>query len=237
MAGVEREQRVGGVDGCPAGWVLVTANAWPGRLAGLEVQVLPDFPALLDATSFCAAVAVDIPIGLSEDGRRLADSLARRCLGPRRSSVFPPPPRFTLEMDDYWQANRTSKAQFGRGLQRQTFNITPKIRDADRCLTPALQDRVVEAHPEVSFWALAGSRPMAHPKRRPEGRAERLLLLESVLGPEVRGLSPPRGAAWDDLYDACALIWTASRVAAGTAVHLPAVAQRDARGLRMEIVY
>jgi predicted RNase H-like nuclease len=112
-----------------------------------------------------------------------------------------------------------------------------KIREADACLTPAMQGRVVETHPEVSFWALAGDEPLLHPKRTPAGRALRLRLLETAFGPAARDLTPPRGAAWDDLYDACVLAWTASHVANGTAVHLPAAPQRDARGLRMEIVY
>ncbi len=226
-----------GADGCPAGWVVVMATKTSDALALLDVRVVPDFAAILEATSACVAVSVDIPIGLSEDGHRHADSLARARIGPRRSSVFPAPPRFALDVPSYAVANTASKARFGRGLQRQTFNILPKVKEADACMTPALQDRVVESHPEVSFWALAGDEPLLHPKRKPQGRADRMRILETAFGSAVRGLLPPRGAAWDDLLDACVLAWTASHVAAGTAVHLPALPQRDARGLRMEIVY
>jgi predicted RNase H-like nuclease len=84
---------------------------------------------------------------------------------------------------------------------------------------------------------LGGERQLEHAKRSPAGRSQRLRLLEIAFGPEVRDARPPRGAAWDDLYDACVLAWTAARVAAGTAVHLPTEPQRDERGLRMEIVY
>jgi predicted RNase H-like nuclease len=113
----------------------------------------------------------------------------------------------------------------------------PKIREADAEMRPALQGRIVEVHPEVSFWALAGDDAMQHSKRTPDGRAERRRLLETLYGATIAALHPPPGAAWDDLYDACVLAWTASHVAAGTAVHLPAEAERDERGLRMEIVY
>ena len=34
------------------------------------------------------AVAIDIPIGLPDKGRRKADELAKAAIGPRRSSVF-----------------------------------------------------------------------------------------------------------------------------------------------------
>jgi predicted RNase H-like nuclease len=226
-----------GADGCPAGWVVVSAAPDGARLALQEVRVERDFAALLESTAGCAALAVDIPIGLSEDGRREADYAARARIGMRRSSVFPAPPRFALDVPDYAKANALSRSRFGRGLQKQTYNILPKIREADGCLTPALQQRVVESHPEVSFWALAGTAPLAHAKRTEAGRALRLRLLETAFGPAARDLKLPRGAAWDDLYDACVLAWTASRVVDGTAVHLPAQAQRDARGLRMEIVY
>jgi predicted RNase H-like nuclease len=201
------------------------------------VRVVPDFAALIEATAACATVAVDIPIGLSEDGRREADFLARARIGPRRSSVFPAPARLLLAASTYPEANALSRSALGKGLSAQAFNILPKIREADDCMIPAMQSRITESHPEVSFWALAGGRPLLHAKRRPEGRAERLRLLETAHGPGIRDLTPPHGAAWDDLYDACVLAWTASRIAAGTAVHLPAEPQRDVRGLHMEIVY
>lgn len=229
---------VAGADGCRGGWVYVMARvAESGHLVLAEVEVVSDFAALLRRTQGCAAVAVDIPIGLSVDGRREADFEARRRIGPRRSSVFPAPPRFVLDVTGYEAANSTSKSRFGRGLQRQTFNILPKIREADTSIRPAMQDRIVESHPEVCFWALGGERHLVHPKRTRQGKAERLKLLESVYGEPVLALAPPKGAARDDLHDACVLAWTAAHVVDGTAVHLPKQPQRDERGLRMEIVY
>jgi predicted RNase H-like nuclease len=229
---------VAGVDGCRRGWLVAIAlTTAEGTLALQDLSLVADFGAVLERTRSCAAVAVDMPIGLSTDGRRQADSEARRRLGPRRSSVFPAPPRCVLDLTDYEAANTTSKARFGRGLQRQTFNILPKIRAVDAAMTLDLQDRIVESHPEVSFWALRGERHLQQAKRTAAGAADRLRLLESLYGPSIRGLTPPRGAARDDLYDACVLAWTASRVAARTAVHLPDEVQRDNRGIRMEIVY
>lgn len=227
-----------GADGCRSGWLAIRACRGDGaRLRAVDVRVVPSFAALLELTATCEAVAVDIPIGLSEDGRREADFEARRRIGVRRSSVFPPPARSLLHAGAYAEANELSKQRFSRGLQRQTFNILPKMREADAAVSPEMQGRVVESHPEVSFWALAGERPLRHAKRTAAGRAERLTLLERAFGAAVRALKPPPGAAWDDLYDACVLAWTAARVAEGRAVRLPAEPQRDGRGLRMEIVY
>jgi len=229
---------VAGVDGCTAGWLYVLAESpEPGRLRFREMRLAADFPALLEATAACDAVAVDVPIGLSADGRRAADYAARRVLGPRRSSVFPPPARALLSMEGgYWELNAASKA-IRAGISRQTYNILGKIRDADRAMTAALQSRLTESHPEVTFWALNGGSPLAHNKKRPEGRAQRLALLQGIFGASADTLSPPRGAAWDDLYDAAVLAWTASRVAYGVERRLPEAAELDAKGLRMEIVY
>ena len=230
--------RVAGVDGCRGGWLYVVASIGAG--GGLQLEacgVAANFRELIEATINCAAVAVDIPIGLSDDGRREADSEARRRLGPRRSSVFPAPARCLLATGSYPEANAVSRSVVGKGLSAQAYGILDKIRDTDAAMTPELQSRIVESHPEVSFWSLAGDEPLAHYKRTPDGASERLRLLETVFGPEVRDLTKPRAAGWDDLYDACVLSWTASHVARGDAVHLPAQPQYDARGLRMEIVY
>jgi predicted RNase H-like nuclease len=232
------EQVVAGVDGCRGGWIVVMAE--PTAEDGLRLcrtAVVPDFAGVLALAEACAAVAVDMPIGLSADGRRQADFEARRRVGPRRSSVFPPPPRSILSLSDYVSANAACRARFGRGMQKQVFNIAPRMREVDLVMTPALQARYVEAHPEVCFWALGRECCLEHAKRTPEGRAQRLSLLTAAFGEAVGGLRPPAGAGWDDLYDACALAWTAARVAAGAAVHLPAEPERDERGLRMEIVY
>ena len=229
---------VAGADGCTAGWLYVLARSVGAGVLEFEaLAVADDFPALLEATAGCDAVAVDVPIGLSGDGRRTADYAARRALGPRRSSVFPPPARALLSMEGgYWDLNAASKA-IRAGVSQQTYNILGKIRDADRCMTPALQARVTESHPEVTFWALNGRQPLAHNKKRPEGRAQRLALLKDVFGESVAEVSPPRGAAWDDLYDAAVLAWTASRAAYGVEGRLPEAPEVDARGLRMESVY
>ena len=231
------EALVVGVDGCRAGWIYVEARPVDKGLAIDRIGIAETFRNLIEAASDSAFVSVDIPIGLSADGRREADYAARRFIGPRRSSVFPPPPRPVLAAcpADYWTLNALSKS-IRAGISRQTFNITPKIGEADRVMTPALQARVRECHPEVSFCALNGD-CLRHAKRTREGQCERLDLLETVFGPAIRALLPPRGAALDDLYDAAVLAWTAARIARGEARSLPATPEMDARGLRMEIVY
>ncbi len=228
---------VAGVDGCPGGWLVIRCEAGE-RLRLLDIHVVPTFAELLTCTRSCAAVAVDIPIGLSGREPRAADIEARRALGwPRMSSVFPAPARAALRATSYRQACELSYRACGKKLSQQTWNILRKVREADAAMTPALQRRVVEAHPEVSLWALNRGRAMAQPKKTSAGREERLAALSSAFEHDLAAIAPPGGAARDDLLDACAVAWTARRLENGEAKRLPARRELDARGLRMEIVY
>jgi predicted RNase H-like nuclease len=189
-----------------------------------------DFASVLDALPGDTVVAVDMPIGLAdhhEPGGREGDRAARVELGPKRSSVFSAPPRCVLGARTLPDARRR-----GGRLTLQTLNLLPRIEDVDRVLTPALQSRVFEVHPELSFAAMGDGRPVLAPKRSAAGSAERRAILQQagVLVP-----ARPAGAAVDDLLDACALSWSARRVVDGTARRVPETPACDARGFRMEI--
>ncbi|MDY7101215.1 MAG: DUF429 domain-containing protein [Actinomycetota bacterium] len=219
-------RRVAGVDGCRGGWLVVTADADPdpertGRPA--TVEVVADIGDVVGRvrTGELAIVGVDMPIGLTDRGPRPCDRAARRALGPRRSSVFPAPIRPLLGIDDYETALATARRlDDGRGLSRQSFNLLGAIEALDRAVrAPGVDaERVVEVCPELSFALLAGH-PLAEPKRTAAGRADRRrLLVEHVAGiDEVLDGPTPRGAATDDVLDACAVVWTARRVVAGVA--------------------
>lgn len=212
---------VAGVDGCRAGWVVVHDHRAAVRACFGEVLT-----ALPDDT----VVGVDMPIGLFDDhrpGGRDADRAARTELGPKHNSVFSAPPRCVL-------GTRTLAQARGRGgrLTLQTLNLLPRIEDVDRVMTPALQARVFEVHPELSFAAMNGGRPVLAPKRTARGAEERLALLARAGVPVPER---PSGAALDDLLDACALSWSAGRIARGEARRVPDVATYDRRGLRMDV--
>jgi predicted RNase H-like nuclease len=195
-----------------------------------RATVHPDFAAVLAALPDDAVVALDMPIGLVDEhqpGGRDVDRAARVQLGPKRSSVFSAPPRCTLGARTLPDARR-----HGARLTLQTLNLLPRIEDVDRVMTPDLQSRVFEVHPELSFAAMNGDDPARAPKRSATGSKERRALLQraGVIVPER-----PAGAALDDLLDACALAWSACRVARGAARRVPDRPARDARGLLMEL--
>lgn len=212
---------VAGVDGCRAGWVVVHDG---------DAFVRATFSDVLDSLPDDTVVGVDMPIGLVDDhqpGGREADRAARMELGPKRNSVFSAPPRSVLGARTLVEARRR-----GGRLTLQTLNLLPRIEEVDRVMTPALQTRVFEAHPELSFAAMDGGRPVLAPKRAARGSEERLALLDRARVPVPER---PSGAAVDDLLDACALCWSAGRIADGAARCVPDVPTYDRRGLRMDV--
>ena len=224
-----------GADGCTGGWITAerigAAFAW-SRIERLEV--------LFERADMPAVVAVDAPIGLPERGARACDVATRAALGPRRSSVFPAPPRALLQATSYAEASRLREAIEGKRISRQTWGILPKIRELDDLLraNPAARAVTNEVHPELAFLKLNRGRPLRANKRTPEGQAERIALLRPWCGDAIdRALADRRrlACAPDDLFDAFAALWTAERIARGDAVSLPLDAPRDAVGLPMRI--
>ncbi|MBI1383370.1 MAG: DUF429 domain-containing protein [Rhizobiales bacterium] len=245
-----------GADGCPGGWLVVR---WPASATAdasgsndgssdLEVFITPRLGDLLARLRPTDHLAIDIPIGLADHvtrGGRGCDTAARRLLGERQSALFAVPSRAAVMAASYVEACATAFATSDppRKVSKQCYNIFPKIREADRLLTPALQERVVECHPEVAFCAMNGWRPLALPKKvksrpAPEGLDLRRNLLSEAGFPVAAlvGFSwPARLAGADDLLDAAACAWTARRRIAGNARRFPDEPMRDRRGLRMEI--
>ena len=237
---------IAGVDGCPGGWLVVLRRLDdPASAKALIVSRFSDVLALPEAPRL---IAVDMPIGLAERsslGGRHCDVEARANLGQRQSSVFAVPSRAAVMETDY---RRACDAAFAtsvppRMVAKQTFNLFSKIREIDALMTPALQERIVEVHPELAFWALNGEQPLAVAKKvksrsHPPGLALRRDLLERTGYDRAFLEAHPfrrADAGRDDLLDATVCSWTAARIVGGTARRLPADPPRDARGLRMEI--
>jgi predicted RNase H-like nuclease len=144
-----------------------------------------------------------------------------------------------LDAASYSRACSVGVRTDGRKINRQTWNITPKIREVDIFLRThrSYRGKIHEAHPEVSFYSWNGCRTLPG-KKTGQGRVDRQKLVVSRYGPIQDSMNLPRGGwAWDDLLDAFAVLWTAERLAAGTAVTLPPNAPKDRFGLRMRIVY
>jgi predicted RNase H-like nuclease len=198
---------VAGVDACRGGWVAIAVEA--GAFA--DSIFAATFAQLLKSLEAAAAVGVDIPIGLPEEGPRACDVAARAFVGPRRGSVFPTPSRAAVFSASYAEAR-----QILPSLSAQSFALGKRILEVEACL----QERLFEVHPEVSFAALAGSH-LGHAKRSWNGQMERrrLLAMAGIVLPDQ--LAAGRAAA-DDVLDAAIAAWSAARRAKGEATTLPA---------------
>ena len=228
-----------GVDGCKAGWIGVdydTSHKIPACWT-----IYPTFHAVLARLADIEVITVDIPMGfltgLPGEVTKPAETEVRKFIGARKSSVFASPMRGSLEFATHAEANQHNRSLSGRGLSAQAFGLFPKLREVDRALTPALQQRVFEVHPEACYTALAGT-PAQAPKKTPLGQAERTAALERHgMGKAfIDTLSvPKRVAAPDDLIDACLAAVTAHRIVTGHAFRFPQSDIFDERGLRMAI--
>ncbi|WP_369133648.1 DUF429 domain-containing protein [Modestobacter sp. I12A-02662] len=198
-----------GVDGWRGAWV-------GARLDGRRVTllVLPDATAVL-AEADVELVAIDMPIGLSDDGARECDVLARRRLARAGSSVFPAPVRPVLQAGSYAEACAVSRAASGRALSVQAWNLVPAVRSLDAALGVPPDDRVVEVHPELAFRAL-DPRVVA-PKATARGLAQRIRALEPVMDVLDALADAPARVPAADALDACAAAWSARRLAGGRA--------------------
>lgn len=238
----------GGLDGCPDGWILC---ALPPRTARrLHYLGFRTFRALLAWEKHRRKPAdrlmVDMPIGLPDSGRRVCETMARRMLGKRASSVFPAPRRPMLAFQHYAEANAWGKKQGtenGGGLSKQAWMLVPKIRELDAALTPGDQNRICEAHPEIAFCRLNTGLPCGHNKKTREGRGERLTVLREALGladlPDYDALradflKQKFRLGVDDLIDATVLAVTARDRHRGRAICL-GDGSLDRTGKKIEI--
>jgi predicted RNase H-like nuclease len=217
--------KVLGLDGFRNGWVTVSLD---GTRSGIAFH---DNIAAALAEPFDRA-AIDIPIGMTDDGERLCDQLA---LHPHRSRVFTGARRWLWEeFDDPDRANAEALRRGQKRASRQLWHIGRKIMEVDafvRC-HPELDIR--ETHPELVFQRLNAGRPLPS-KKSDEGLSQRRALLKGRGFEEIdEWLGAGRigtSAKADDVLDACAVAIAARDPAGG----LPEEPPRDAYGLPMQI--
>ena len=166
-------------------------------------------------------IAIDIPIGLPDDGRRrAADEQARTLNGRRASSVFYAPARSALLLEPFAAANAESVRLTGLGISQQVYALRTKILEVEDWL-PGSPVPAWEVHPEVSF-AVANGAPLAHAKSTWAGAEERRRIL-AVQRLAVEGALEPGGryAAVDDVLDAAIAAWSARRLVRGEGISVP----------------
>ena len=150
---------------------------------------------------------------------------ARAFVGPgRASSVFPTPPRASLEARTFAEANEIARTISGKGISQQAFALGKKILEVHAFAE--VDERVIEMHPEVlsGSWPVRCSPSRSTPTRvleRPAWRSS------SSAGIVLPGAVP--GVPEVDLLDAAAGAWTAARYSRGDAQAFPPEHSRPPR--------
>ncbi len=225
----EARFRALGLDGYSKGWVAVVLD---GDVH--EISFCRDIAEAL-SIGFDRA-AIDIPIGMTEDGERACDLLARERLRPHSSRVFTGARRWLwLEFSDPDQANRDALRRGQKRVSRQLWHLGLKIMEVDTFLRANRSRDIREAHPELVFLRLNNGRPLPSKKyeagidlRRALLRREGIRQIDKWLARERIGT----GAKIDDVLDACAVAIAARDVAGCVPGGMP---PRDAYGLPMQI--
>ena len=213
--------RVAGADVWKGKWVVVVLDGGRFSRAFVASSISEAVVGLAD----CAAIGVDMPIGLPASGQsRTADSEARSFVGPRRNSVFSTPPAELLGCASAAEANTLAKSNGWPGISAQAFSLKKQIL-AVQPLAEA-DSRVWEVHPEVSFAAANGGVSLEWSKTSWNGAGLRLRILESqgVIVPQDLGATGAVEIA--DVLDASIAAWSADRIARGVALSFPSASQR-----------
>ena len=218
-----------GLDGFRNGWVAVLLD---GDLH--EIRFCHDVTDAL-SVGFDRA-AIDIPIGMTNDGERACDLLARERLRPHSSRVFTGARRWLWqEFSDPDRANRDALQRGQKRVSRQLWHLGPKIMEVDRFVRANRTHDIREAHPELVFLRLNDGKPLPSKKSEDGIRLRRLLLKREGIRTIDKWLAEERlgtGAKCDDVLDACAVA-IAARDA--TSCVPEGMAPRDAHGLPMQI--
>ncbi len=234
--GIDREVYSVGIDGCRDGWIA--AAICRGELS---LHKFGSFKEIVDELPFHTCL-VDMPIGLQENDRQIRpDSMARKMLKGRASTVFPVPCRQAVYGETKEERFQANVEVLHKKLTRQTDAIIPKMREVDEFLQMVTQykNQVQESHPEVCFARLNGE-VLLSSKHDIEGIRERVAVIADYL-PEVTEhwivrTARRMGCNEDDITDSVCLAIVANMLAQGKTDTIPAVPMMDDTGLLMQMV-
>jgi len=225
-----------GIDGSRGGWVAVLRNSENENI--YDVKFAKDLSTLLKPNIDLALI--DMPIGLdnkAKPGGRSVDKIARKFLIKRKSSIFNAPSRYILEAKNYKEANKINKMN-GLGLSKQSWNLIPKIIELEKVLHLKERPKIYESHPEICFQVMNG-KELKHSKKEDLGINERKGILSSngFNKKFLKKFISQKGTNYqpDDFLDACALSWSALRVAKEININLPEDAHFDKFGILMQM--
>ncbi|MGY3588129.1 putative RNase H-like nuclease [Bradyrhizobium sp. USDA 4341] len=194
--------RATGLDGFSKGWVAVSIDG-DQRTISFHSDIADALARPFDRAG------IDIPIGMTDDGERDCDRLARERLRPHTSRVFSGARRWLWqEFRDPDQANEEALRRGQTRVSRQLWHLGIKIMEADAFVRANAARDIREVHPELVFLRLNGDTPLPRKKSEEGDTLRRRLLKRSGFREIDRWLTETRigtGAKRDDVLDACAV--------------------------------
>ena len=226
-----------GTDGCTGGWIAAVIDN-----DRLEIDRFSSVGEITDRYPAFDSFLIDMPIGLPSDINHVRpDSVARKIIAPRTSTIFPTPCRASVYSDTESKQIENNKVCLGKGLSKQAMAIIPKIREIDTflCECKEYKNKILESHPEVCFARLGGSVVMSR-KADEDGIAERIDILKKWLPSlseiDIKQKSRELKCNEDDIVDAVCLAVTARLCASDDAEAIPENPDTDDCGLKMRMI-
>ena len=233
-----------GVDGCKYGYVAVNITD-----NDFEINVFKNIEEICAKYSDSNTILIDMPIGLPENTYDIRpETEGRKILSSRSSCIFTVPCRQAVYEEDYYKANEINRNILGKGLSKQSFSISSKIKEIDEFLNNAseFKNRLLESHPEICFAMLNFDGRMAMPifenKKTEEGMERRLEVLSRYYEKtdeirEVLYSDDKLKGIKDDIIDALCLSITGMLGYKNGFKTIPQNPMKDSKGLFMQMVY
>jgi predicted RNase H-like nuclease len=230
-----------GVEPVRSGWLVVTGRLMGATLVLADAVVFERFIDIQDARPSFQVITVHAPVGLpetDEQGGRQCDRAARRLLGfPRQAAVISPPSRVTLKEATAGTGSPAAIAEWAKAHKGMSATRLRHVLEIDEAVQAYWQRTIYECNPELSFMELNSGQPLKFGKHSESGIAERRALLTARMGGADRFLDRTiKGIRRYQLWDACADLWTARRIAGRAIASLPDMPEWDELGRRMELV-
>lgn len=196
-----------------------------------QPRLFDSFAEILSESPSYSLIVINAPIGYydgTEPISRTCDKEARKLLKKRGSTIHTAPMRDVLVNDS------TNVVH----LDAVSSRLLPRYREVASQMSPYRQRIIYEGHPELSFFQLNENTPMRFSKNTDDGNLERRMLLEKKIPDALKIIDAQLGKTpQKHLIDAAALLWSARRTHGHASIRIPADAEWDSEGLRIEMVY
>ncbi len=233
--------KVAGVDGCPAGWLMITYDS-----GTFYHQIYSGFKKLLSTNHTVDRILVDMPIGLASPGYpRTIDQKLRWQLPGRGSTVFNVPVRDAIYASQFDEARHINKQMTGKSLSIQSLYLMEKIKQIDTYLinTPKKALKIYESHPELCFKSLNNGKTLLSKKSSIEGQRQRLRILGNYessikdLYQNILSSTTRKRVRRDDIIDAICLCLVNKLAIHDELKFLSDENAKDEHGIEIKIAY